>query len=102
MTLFLKAYGLDPHFHAKDRNEAYKVIKAEIPKYSAGYIELKNMEHGFTSQTVYNTLKHWRETTMGKAVARHPIVDFKLFLGTGGLLPVPFPQTTDSRPLAGI
>lgn len=98
---FLKAYGLDPQFPASTRDEAYDIIKAEISKYSAGDLELKNMEHGFTGQTVY-TPKHWRETTMGKAVAHHPVVDFKQILGTEGLSPVPFPQTRDSRPLAGI
>ena len=59
------------------------------------------MEHGFTGQTVYSP-KHWGETTMAKSVARHPVVDFKQVLGTEGLPPVPFPQTKDSRPLAGI
>lgn len=98
---FLKAYGLDPNFPAKTRDEAYEVIKAEISKYTAGDLELKNMEHGFTGQTVY-TPKHWRETTMAKAVARHPVVDFKQVLGTAGLPPVPFPKTNDPRPLAGI
>ncbi|KEQ68207.1 CoA-transferase family III [Aureobasidium namibiae CBS 147.97] len=99
---FLKAYGLDPNYPSKDRNDAYEVIKAEISKYSAGDLELKNMEHGFTGQTVY-TPKHWLETTMGKAMARHPVIDFKQVLGTEGLSPVPFPQTpNDLRPLAGV
>ncbi|KAI4846813.1 hypothetical protein E4T44_04858 [Aureobasidium sp. EXF-8845] len=98
---FLRTYGLDPNFPAKTRDEAYEVIKAEISKYSAGDLELKNMEHGFTGQTVY-TPKHWRETSMAKSVARHPMIDFKEVLGTQGLPPVPFPKTQDSRPLAGI
>jgi hypothetical protein len=84
---FLKAYGIDPETPTKSRNDAYDIIKAEISKYSAGDLELKNMEHGFTGQTCY-TPKHWRETTMGKAMARHP---------------VPFPKViNDKRPLAGI
>jgi len=98
---FLKTYNLDPNYPAKTRDEAYEVIKAEISKYTAGDLELKNMENGFTGQTVY-TPAHWRKTTMAKAVARHPVVDFKQVLGTEGLSPVPFPKTKDSRPLAGI
>jgi hypothetical protein len=50
---FLKAYGIDPKTPTKSRSDAYKIIKAEISKYSAGDLELKNMEHGFTGQTCY-------------------------------------------------
>jgi hypothetical protein len=59
------------------------------------------MEHGFTGQTCY-TPKHWRETTMGKAAACHPVIDYKQVPGTSALQPVPFPQVDDKRPLAGI
>ena len=99
---FLKAYGIDPETPTKSRSDAYDVIKAEMSKYSAGDLELKNMEHGFTGQTCY-TPKHWRETTMGKAMARHPVVDYKQVPGTSSLHPVPFPKIiNDKRPLAGI
>jgi hypothetical protein len=99
---FLEAYGIHPNTPTKSRNDAYDIIKAEISKYSAGDLELKNMEHGFTGQTCY-TPKHWRETTMGKAMARHPVVDYKQVPGTSGLKPVPFPtKVNDKRPLAGI
>jgi hypothetical protein len=99
---FLKAYGIDPETPTKSRSDAYEIIKAEISKYSAGDLELKNMEHGFTGQTCY-TPKHWRETTMGKAMARHPVVDYKQAPGTSALKPVLFPtKVEDKRPLAGI
>ena len=99
---FLKAYGIDPETPTKSRSDAYDVIKAEMSKYSAGDLELKNMEHGFTGQTCY-TPKHWRETTMGKAMARHPVVDYKQVHGTSSLPPVQFPKIiNDKRPLAGI
>lgn len=99
---FLKAYGIDPDTPTTSKNHAYDIIKAEISKHSAGDLELKNMEHGFTGQTCY-TPKQWRETTMGKAMARHPVVDYKQVPGTAALPPVPFPQkTNDHRPLAGI
>lgn len=98
---FLKAYGIDPDTPTKSRNDAYDILKAEISRYSSGDLELKNMEHGFTGQTVY-TPKHWRETMIGKAVARHPVVDYKQVSGTSTLPPIPFPQTSDHRPLAGV
>jgi hypothetical protein len=60
------------------------------------------MEHGFTGQTCYNP-KHGRETTMGKAMARHPVIEYKQVPGTSALKPVPFPiKVNDKRPLAGI
>jgi hypothetical protein len=99
---FLKAYGIDSETPTKSRNDAYDIIKAEISKHSAGDLELKNMEHGFTGQTCYNP-KHWRETTMGKAMARHPVIEYKQVPGTSALKPVPFPiKVNDKRPLAGI
>jgi hypothetical protein len=98
---FLEAYGIDPDTPTTSRRDAYDILKAEISKYSAGDLELKNMEHGFTGQTCY-TPKHWRETTMGKAAARHPVIDYKQVPGTSTLQPVPFPQVDDKRPLAGI
>jgi hypothetical protein len=57
-------------------HNTYGILKAEISKYFSGDLELKNMKHGFTGQTVY-TPKHWRETMAGKSAARHPVVDYK-------------------------
>jgi hypothetical protein len=51
---FLKAYGIDSNTPTKSRNDAYDIIKSEISKYTSGDLELKNMEHGFTGQTVYS------------------------------------------------
>lgn len=67
---FLKAYEIDPNLLAKTRDEAYEAVEATVSKLYAGDLELKNMEHGFTGQTVY-TPKQWRETTIGKSLARH-------------------------------
>lgn len=39
---------------------------------------------------------------MGKAAARHPVVDYEQVAGTSAIPRVPFPQTSDHRPLAGI
>lgn len=39
---------------------------------------------------------------MGKAAARHPVVNYKQVPGASALKPIPFPQTKDRRPLAGI
>lgn len=98
---FLNAYDIDGEAPVGSRDEAYKLIKSTISKYSAAELEVKNIEHGFCGQTCF-TPQHWRETTMGKRLAVHPLADYAQVKGTSALPRVPFPQTHDSRPLAGI
>ncbi|GJN66043.1 hypothetical protein PLICBS_000059 [Purpureocillium lilacinum] len=98
---FLKAYGLDPDAATASRDEAYALIRSEMVKYSAAELEQKNMEHGFCGQTCY-TPAQWRKTTMGKRLQDHPIVNYRRVCETSDLPPVPFPSSTDQRPLAGI
>lgn len=99
---FFSAYGLDADAPAKTNDEAYELIKSAISKYSARELEQKNMEHGFCGQTCLSPTA-WRETLMGQALARHPLIDYSKVVGTADVPPVPFPITPgDSRPLAGI
>lgn len=99
---FFPAYGLDADAPMKTQDEAYEHIKSVISTYSARELEAKNMEHGFCGQTVLSP-KAWRDTFMGQAAARRPLVDFSQVLGTQDLPPVPFPKSPgDDRPLAGI
>ncbi|KAK5989633.1 Acetyl-coenzyme A transferase nodX-like protein [Cladobotryum mycophilum] len=98
---FLKAYDLDPNTPTNSRKEAYDIIKAEVVKYSAAELDQKNMEHGFCGQTCY-TPEQWRQTSMGKRLAAHPMVNYRRVLGTPDLPPVPFPKLEDQRPLAGV
>ncbi|KAL5610598.1 hypothetical protein FOBRF1_006715 [Fusarium oxysporum] len=99
---FLRAYGLDPTLETSSRDEAYEVIKAEMIKYSAKELEQKNMEHGFCGQTCY-TPAQWRETTMGKSLKKHPVINYRRVNLGSTLPPVPFSGSqTDRRPLAGV
>ncbi|KAH8621483.1 hypothetical protein IG631_23884 [Alternaria alternata] len=98
---FFKAYGIDGEAPVKNRTEAYELISSTISKYSAAELDIKNMELGFCGQTCF-TPQHWRKTMMGKALAKHPLIDSAQVKGTSTLPPVPFPQSSDSRPLAGI
>ena len=96
---FLRAFNLDEHA-AETKDEAYEKIRAEVTKYSAPELEQKCMEHGFCGQTCFSP-QHWRETLMGKMLARHPIVNYERVSDTLDLPPVPFPEISegDKRPL---
>ncbi|KAI4940070.1 uncharacterized protein J4E92_001358 [Alternaria infectoria] len=98
---FFKAYDIDGEAPVGTREEAYELIKSTISKYSAAELDIKNMENGFCGQTCF-TPQHWAETSMGKRLATHPLIDYAQVKGTSALPPVPFPQTGDARPLAGI
>lgn len=99
---FFKAYGLDADAPLATLDEAYDHIKSVISKYSARELEQKNMENGFCGQTCF-TPEQWRETLMGKIIARRPFIDYSQVLGTATLPPTPLPIVSgDQRPLAGI
>lgn len=98
---FLRAYNLDPDAVTASRDVAYELIKAEIVKYSSAELEQKNMKHGFCGQTCY-TPAQWRQTTMGKSLRAHPIINYRQVAYGSDLPPVSFPKLDDKRPLAGI
>ena len=99
---YLKAFGLNMLTPVKSNDEAYEIIKSEISKYSARELEAKNMEMGTCGQTCFSPAA-WRETLMGKSLARHPLVNYTRHPLGEGLPPVPFPKVEgDDRPLAGI
>jgi hypothetical protein len=52
--------------------------------------------------TRVNSPQAWNEMEVGKAVARHPLVNYTKQDYTPVLPPVPFPTTSDPRPLAGV
>ncbi|KAF2171090.1 hypothetical protein M409DRAFT_51311 [Zasmidium cellare ATCC 36951] len=99
---FLKVFGLeadDPS--VKTNEEAYEKIKSVTTKYSARELEHICIEHGFCGQTCLSP-QAWRETMMGKSLAKHPMINYKQVRGTESIPPAPLPKTSDKRPLAGI
>jgi len=72
--IFLRAYGVDPDKQVKSRDEAYAFFKDVFGKFSARELEMINMENGFCGQTCYSP-QEWRDTLMGKSLARHPIIN---------------------------
>lgn len=99
---FLKVFGLeadDPS--VKTNEEAYEKIKSVTTKYSARELEHICIEHGFCGQTCLSP-QAWRETMMGKSLAKHLMINYKQVRGTESIPPVPLPKKSDKRPLAGI
>lgn len=99
-SAWLKAFNLDENA-ANSRDEAYEIIKAELTKYSASELEWKSMKHGFCGSTCFSP-QEWRETLMGKDLARHAMVNYEQVPAYFNLPPVPFSVSSDQRPLAGI
>lgn len=97
----LQAFNLDPEAPVKTNDEAYQLIKAELERYSARELEMKCMEKGLCGQTCYSP-QAWRETLMGKLLGLHPLINYKLQRQAYITPPVPFKETSDKRPLAGI
>lgn len=99
---YLRIFGLDADDESVNTNDqAYEKIKAVTTKYSGRELEHICLENAVVGQTVLSP-KAWRETSMGKALAKHPMVNYKRIRGTESIPPVPLPQVSDKRPLAGI
>lgn len=102
-AVFLKGYGIDPHTPVSSKEEAFEFLKKTMTQYSPAELDMKNMKHGFCGQTCY-TPQEWRETTIGKRLAAHPLINFEQVPRASAIAvpPVPFPVSDDRRPLAGI
>jgi hypothetical protein len=100
---FLATFGLDADDQSvKTNDEAYEKIKSVTTKYSARELEHICITKGYVGQTVLSP-KAWRETSMGKALAQHPMINYKQVRGTESLPRVPLPvNISDKRPLAGV
>ncbi|CAK1362693.1 hypothetical protein CB0940_05112 [Cercospora beticola] len=100
---FLSAFGLDADDSSITTNEqAYEKIKAVTMSMSAREIEQICVEKGFCGQTVLSP-KAWNETSYGKALAKHPGINYRQVKGSESLPVVPLAENIqDKRPLAGI
>lgn len=97
----LRLLGIDPDARLPSNDAAYELIKSRVSQYSAKELDMMMTEHGLCGCTCY-TPEAWRQTSMAKVLARHPLINYKRKLETPDLPPVPFPVTSDKRPLAGI
>ena len=98
----LEAIGVDPAAKYETAAEAYDVIRKQVEKFTADELEMLNVRNGFCGSICY-TPEGWRQTTMGKRLEQHPLVNYTRESYAIPTPPVLLPiLPTDKRPLAGI
>ncbi|KAK3385525.1 CoA-transferase family III domain-containing protein [Podospora didyma] len=90
----------------KSNEDAAALVAAHTVKFSPEELEMRNLVNGFCGSICF-TPKQWRESAMGKSLARHPLVNVTAQTHAVATPPVPFPLLEeggggDKRPLAGI
>lgn len=100
---YLAIFGLDADDQNVTTNEqAYEKIKAVTTTYSARELEHICVENGVVGQTVLSP-EAWRKTSYGKALAKHPMINYSQVRGSENSPAVPLPTNIkDQRPLAGV
>ena len=97
-----KALGIDPEDPTiKTRDQAYARIQEAVGRYEARELEMIFREQGSCGVTCFSP-QAWRETSMGIALARHPLISYSQQTYVPATPPISFAKTTDKRPLAGI
>ncbi|OJJ04199.1 hypothetical protein ASPVEDRAFT_43659 [Aspergillus versicolor CBS 583.65] len=83
----------------RSNDEAYRLIGERVRTYRAREIEQLMLEHGLSGSIVHSP-ESWRNTQMGRSLARHPLVNYARH--GHGPPPTPLMKLADKRPLAGI
>jgi hypothetical protein len=98
----LRTVGVDPETKCETHQDAYDLISEHVQKFSADELEMINVRNGFCGSICY-TPEQWRQTIMGKQLAKHPLVNYTQESYAIPTPPVPMAiHPTDKRPLAGI
>ena len=102
----LRSLGIDPDRpEIETTDQAAEYIASHTRKMLPEELEMKNMWNGNCGSVCF-TPKQWTETSMGKALDKHPLVNVREIPTHSSAPPpiVPFPQLepSDRRPLAGI
>lgn len=85
----------------RSNDEAYRRIGERVRTYRAREIEQLMLEHGQSGSIVHSP-ESWQKTQMGRALARHPLVNYAKHGHAPTLPPTPPVKLADKRPLAGI
>lgn len=97
-----EALGINPEGPGiTTKDEAYAQIQEAVAKLSALELEMIFRAKGLCGVTCF-TPQAWRETGMGVALARHPLISYGKQTYMPSTPPAPFEKTADKRPLAGI
>lgn len=99
----LRSIGVDPATPFKTNEEAAAHIAAHVSQRSPEQLEMTNLLNGYCGSICF-TPKQWRESEMGRSLARHPLVDVRAQPHAVPTPPVAFPPLSpgDRRPLAGV
>lgn len=103
--LALLGIGRELDAEVKTNDAAYALIQERVRRYRARELEQLMLENGLAGSVVFSP-QGWRETEMGRSLARHPLVNYRHVSShcTADLPPPPPPPPVlaDKRPLAGI
>jgi hypothetical protein len=99
----LESIGINPDAKVSSNEEAAQLIAEHTKKYSASELEMNNLTNGFCGSICF-TPEQWNNSSMGKSLAAHPLVNVKQQTHAVPTPPVAFPPLNphDTRPLAGI
>jgi hypothetical protein len=86
----------------RTNDEAYDLIRKRLLTYRAREIEQLMLEHGLSGSIVHSP-EGWRNTEMGKSLARHPLINYTKDTHSASIPSVlPRNKSDDKRPLTGI
>lgn len=99
--LRLIGIGREDEARARTGEEAYRLIQERIHRYRAHELEQLMLVHGFSGSIVHSP-EGWRCTSMGRSLARHPLINYARQTQCARIDPTSLPKLQDKRPLAGI
>ncbi|KAF9696201.1 hypothetical protein EKO04_006284 [Ascochyta lentis] len=99
----LESIGIDANANVSTNEEAATLIAEHTKKYSPEELEMNNLLNGFCGSICF-TPEQWNNSTMGKSLAAHPLVNVKQHSHAMPTPPISFPPLNphDPRPLAGV
>ncbi|KAL2862798.1 CoA-transferase family III [Aspergillus lucknowensis] len=100
-TKTLSSMGINMDVALNSSKHAYNYLKAYVQKWGADELEMHNIRNGLCGSICY-TPEGWRQTEMGKRLARLPLVNYTHESYAQPTPPVRLPSLPDRRPLAGI
>lgn len=97
----LKSMGIDMEVPLNNHQEGYEYIGKHVQEWKADDLERHNVKHGLCGSICYSP-QAWRETEMGKSLAKYPLVNYTHQSDGQSIPPSPLERLSDRRPLAGI
>ena len=101
--IVLKTIGIEREEDARIRtdDEAYALIREKIIKYRAGELEQLMLQRGLSGSIVHSP-ESWLNTSMGKSLARHPLINYSQQAYGSSIPPTKLVHSEDKRPLVGV